>query len=490
MSNNGDLIWLKQSNNFNTSSLDAMPQIIYFNEHIYMTYSTEGTIPNGENAGVRDIVVGKFDLDGNVIWLIQQNTFNSSSNDSESAICINPITEDVFFSFDTDGVIPDGILTGISDIVIGKINKDGVLQCIIQPIQINSPNVNTISALSCDLSGNLYVTHQTTGNVPGGTNVGESDIILSKFDSNCNFIWTKQDATINTTYDESKASICTSSSYIYMTYVTFGTVIGVGNANAFDGISDIAVIKLDFSGTVIWTKQNIFFNTPGYDFTPSICCNENNIFIAFSNENFKSVVVKFDTDGNIIWTKTSEINTLLIDSVEREHTTICDTDGNLYCAYVTDGAISGSTLIGDQGIVVFHLNNDGDLQWIKQESSFNASGTENNSPSIAIDTNNNVYVCYNTTGAVSGYTNIGSFDIVFFKLYNNISNEIINYINFVETKIKKNIVQLIFTINKNSNSLEKQYMNTYLKNTKYNKIRILDIIIINNITTKYILEII
>ena len=55
------------------------------------------------------------------------------------------------------------------------------------------------------------------------------------------------------------------------------------------------------------------------------------------------------------------------------------------------------------------------VSWVRQSPVFNTSG-DDQSPNMAVDLNGNSYVCYQTVGTVSGGSNLGSIDIVVFKL--------------------------------------------------------------------------
>lgn len=80
-----------------------------------------------------------------------------------------------------------------------------------------------------------------------------------------------------------------------------------------------------------------------------------------------------------------------------------DTAQNAYIAYsTTGGVIPGGSATGQDDIVVFKLDSTGATQWAVQNASISTTGRDNN-PSIAVDSVNNfVYVAYQTYGDVSG----------------------------------------------------------------------------------------
>lgn len=55
-----------------------------------VAYATDGTVPGGINSGFYDIAVAKFDSLGNLIWVRQTNLFNTPYSDLAPAIAIGP----------------------------------------------------------------------------------------------------------------------------------------------------------------------------------------------------------------------------------------------------------------------------------------------------------------------------------------------------------------------------------------------------------------
>ena len=71
--------------------------------------------------------------------------------------------------------------------------------------------------------------------------------------------------------------------------------------------------------------------------------------------------------------------------------------GDVYVSYTTNGDLGGeeNNNKGEADVVVFKLNTEGDLQWIKQLLSFNTTGNDYYT-SIDVDRFGNVYVSYFT----------------------------------------------------------------------------------------------
>jgi hypothetical protein len=114
----------------------------------------------------------------------------------------------------------------------------------------------------------------------------------------------------------------------------------------------------------LWTIQQPTFNTPGFDFEPSIAV---------------------------------------------------DSQGNSYIAYTTDGNVSGQTASGLRDIAVMKLDTNSNVLWTIQQPSFNTIEFDF-LPSIAVDSQGNSYIAYTTRGQVNGQTNSGLSDIAVLKL--------------------------------------------------------------------------
>lgn len=128
------------------------------------------------------------------------------------------------------------------------------------------------------------------------------------------------------------------------------------------------------------------------------------------------VVFKYNTNGVNQWTKQLALfNTTASDLLPGIDV---DLSGNVYICYETTGTVSGGVASGSSDIVVFKLDTNGTHLWNRQQAVFNTTGLDG-SPDIAVDTSGNVYVAYHTSGTVSGGTFGGVRSIVVFKLDTN-----------------------------------------------------------------------
>ncbi len=161
--------------------------------------------------------------------------------------------------------------------------------------------------IEIDSNDNYYVTGKTDS-----YGSGSGDVVLIKFDSSGNEIWSKTWG--NSSNDEGKALITDSNGDIYIT----------GNTRSYGaGENDIILIKYNSSGNQYWNKTwGGFLDDLGMDI--AIDAN-NNIIIVGSTENFGAgltdfVLLKYNSSGDLInnqtWGGSSRdvVNGVVVDS--------------------------------------------------------------------------------------------------------------------------------------------------------------------------------
>ncbi len=361
MNTNGSLVWIKEVRATNTTSDEENPDIaVDSNGNVYVTYTTNNsTVSGGTRSGGKDVVVFKMDTNGNLVWLRQQRSYNTTGNDLAPYIAATS-NGDIYISFYTGGTVSGGTFRGNADIVVFKMDTNGNTAWIKQLASMNTSGGEISYSLKTDNNGNICVLYITSGTVSGGTLMGGYDIVVSKMDSNGNVLWIKQQSIMNTTSDDLNANIAIdSSNNIIVSYLSLGVASGGTNIGSYD----LIVFKMDPNGNIMWIKQ-----TPNMNST--------------SAQYFISCAV--------------------------------DANGNIFIIQQTDGTFSGGTITGISDIALVVMDKNGNVFLVKQQSIMNTTQL-NNSPKIAVDGTGNVYVSYYTNGTVSGGTRFGSYDIVVMK---------------------------------------------------------------------------
>ena len=182
---------------------------------------------------------------------------------------------------------------------------------------------------------------------------------------------------------------------VYVTFPTIGTATGEINTGSWD----IVLYKLDPNGNLLWNRQRPSFNTPQAETNPAIVFGENPIshqqviYVAYrtagttsgqiSTGNNDIAVCQFDSSGNLLWIQ-QQPSSDATESNNEPNITV-DSQLNAYIAYWTAGGVaSGQSRTGSNDIVVFKLNLTGQCQWVQQNATFNTQ-IDNETPSITCD---------------------------------------------------------------------------------------------------------
>jgi hypothetical protein len=423
------LSWIKEQAVFNTSSSDNTPSIdVDSSGNTYIAYCTQGgTVSGGTNfvgtSTTSDIVIFKLDTNGNVVWVKQQSFMNTSSNDTDPSLSVDS-SGNIYVAYYTNGTTSGGTQLGSGDIVVFKMNTNGILLWIRQQPVMNTSSFDTYPSLSVDIDGNSYIAYYTSlGTVSGGTrNSISADIVVFKLNTSGTLQWIRQERTMNSSSTDIYPSISVdSSANIYVAYQTYGRTSG----GTLKGFYDIVVFKMNTSGTLQWIRQQPIMNSSSTSEYPSISVDSSgNTYVAYhasgrvsggtSSGSNDIVVFKMDTNGTLLWIKQEPI--MNTSSIDWYPSIAVDSVGNVYVTYITLGTVSGGTRFSGYNIVVFQMDTNGSLLWIYQTTNINTNNTDYN-PRICVDSSGNVYVAYETAGIVSGGTNSGGiWDIAVFKL--------------------------------------------------------------------------
>jgi hypothetical protein len=423
------LLWLKQYPSVSTVGNDSVPNIVSDSSgNTYITYWTSGgTVSGGTNAGgAGDIVVFKLDSNGSILWIKQERIMNSSGVDQVPVIALDDLADNIYVSYQTSGTVSGGTAIAGNNIVVFKMNSSGTLLWIQQQPSMSTPGGDEPRGIVTDSSGNVYVSYlSTSGAASGGTNFNNTfDIIVFKLNTSGVLQWIRQQTAFNSNGNDLYPSISIDlSANVYIAY----QAPGVTSGGTLFGPQDIIVFKMDSSGTLVWTRQQTIYNTSGDDSVASISVDlSGNAYVTYQTTGTSSggtkstnddiVVFKMNTNGTLQWIRQQPIiNSTGTDSTPR---IISDSSGNIYITYFTTGTTSGGTLTTSSDIVVFEMDTNGTLQWIIQQPIFNTNGSDTR-PSIAIDSNYDLYISYQSTGTASGGTFIGTTgnsNIIVFKL--------------------------------------------------------------------------
>ena len=198
-------------------------------------------------------------------------------------------------------------------------------------------------SVATDSSGNFYITGKVRPD-PLQTTADIFDVVISKYDPDGTIIWTRQLGTNN--QDHGQSITTDSSGNVYVAGYTFGEFIGGGGSR---GNVDGFIAKYDTNGTFLWVKQ---FGTVGVEYVNGVTIDSNaNLYVTgrtngtFEGESNSGVydvfVAIYDTDGTRLLTKQFGSS-----RVDEGTSAVVGSDGALYVAGHTDGALDGQIHIG------------------------------------------------------------------------------------------------------------------------------------------------
>jgi hypothetical protein len=195
---------------------------------VVLAGTTEGL---GHTAADQDGFVAGFDRRGRPAW-----SHPLGALDTDAITSIVPRAEGVYFAGWTSGSFLHEPPAGGFDAVIGKLRVGGGLSWL---EQFGSATDDQATALSIAGKG-VYVAGSTTGELPDGTLLGESDGFLRKYLPNGTEVWTRQFGTAD--YD-AVYGMASDPNGVVVVGTTHGAFDGQTNA----GDRDIFLVKIAFS---------------------------------------------------------------------------------------------------------------------------------------------------------------------------------------------------------------------------------------------------
>jgi hypothetical protein len=372
------------------------------NNNLYITGFTEGSL-EGSNKGKWDAILAKYNSEGDRLWTKQIAT----PEDDYSYDIATDKQGNVYIAGHTEGKLGERDAKS-QDAWVAKYNKNGQ-QMWIEQLDggFSSDYANAVAA---DNRGNVYITGKTWGNL-GGSNVGEGDIWVAKYNKKGNKLWVKQFGT--SAEDVANEIALDKRGNIYLVGNTSGSL---GNSY-LGGNTDIFVAKLDRNGELLWTVQN---GTSGDDNAEGIAIDKNgNIYATgYTNGDWggtnqgseDSWLVKYNKDGQSLWTRK-----LGSGGSDWSNDVTVDVNNNVYITGLSGGFLADGFTGGFDAFMAKY-NADGDEIWKRQ------IGTSENefARGIAVDTDGNMlYVTGDTTGDFGG-SNAGVRDLFVAKLNQNL----------------------------------------------------------------------
>jgi hypothetical protein len=228
----------KWTKTLSVNSNDVGKKVIYSNNKVYVGGFSGGS--SGYNAQIY-----KLDLNGTIEW---QNSFGSIGTDAGHNMAID--TEgNLYITGGTTGTLDGETKSGSLDAFIIKVTNDGIKYWSEQ-FGAGSDSFTRANGITIDNLNNLYITGSTNGSLGDNEHYGNDDIFISKYDTSGNQLWVKQFGT--TVSDKGLGIVHDSNGSIYVLNISAGDLDGT-NSNL--GGSDLIITKVESNGTLSWSKH-------------------------------------------------------------------------------------------------------------------------------------------------------------------------------------------------------------------------------------------
>jgi hypothetical protein len=330
------------------------------------------------------------DAKGTRVWIRQ---VGSSASDVAYGVSVDS-RGDISIAGATEGSL-DGTNAGESDAFVTKFAANGTL---LWTRQLGSAARDTAGGVGTDGKENTFIAGYTFGGLQG-TNAGDYDAFVAKYDPNGNRLWIRQ---IGTAVGDQAGSVgIDNRGNVYIAGDTFGSLDG---ANA--GAANAYLAKFDPDGHRLWTRQ---VGSAAGDVATGISTDHNgNVYIAGQTDGSldganagqsDAFLAKFDPSGTHLWTR--QMGSA---SLDYANGISVDGNGNVFVTGITDGSLGGANAGGDDAFVA-RYDPDGNRVWVRQLG----SSADDSANDISADGSGHVSVAGHTGGSLAG-ANAGGFD--------------------------------------------------------------------------------
>lgn len=178
----GKLLWGNQTG---AAVLDVGAGVaVDTQNNVYVNGYINGNLDGSPTVGSYDAFVAKYDSSGKLLW---SRAVATDQLDAATKIATSP--DGVVMIGRTRGAFSGQASSGGLDTFVAKLDAAGNTQWI---RQFGSTLDEYPNGLAVDRNGNIWVTGQTFGAMPGNSSVGKEDAFVTKLDAAGNTLWLRQ----------------------------------------------------------------------------------------------------------------------------------------------------------------------------------------------------------------------------------------------------------------------------------------------------------
>jgi len=317
-------VWIRQ---FGTNTHDRANDVVSDGTGgAFIAGSTGGILAPG-GGGEDDGWLARYDQFGSRIWIRQ---FGSTEGDHAEAL-IPDGEGGVFVAGSTAWLFGDTFFGDI-DAWIARFDGDGEMLWV---RQFGTELDERVYGLALDESGHVFVGGHTEGDL-AGTNAGELDVFLARYDGTGNQIWIRQFGSSDV--DQTAALSTDGTGGVFMAGETQGNLGG-----ALNGYNDGWLAHFDGSGNRNWIRQ---IGSAGMDQASALASNgDTSVYIAgwtdgdLGGANLgreDAWLARYDQAGNQLWMR--QLGTFHVDVARA---LALDADGNVVVTGETQASFVG-----------------------------------------------------------------------------------------------------------------------------------------------------
>ncbi len=317
---------------------------------LYLTGFVDGAMTEDcEAIGQRDIWVGRFALDGEIVWIRQ---IGSDLSDNVTGLDIDG-EGNIYVTGDTRGDLGGehndcSVGCDCQDGFLVKFDADGQE---LWSLQFGSGADEFVYALGLDAEGNCYLTGKASGPLPDRPAEDEGEAFLTKYSPEGSPLWTRQFG--HSSREAIWHMAVDSAGNCYLG----GTSAGQWTEQEVRGADDCVLAKFDADGEMLWALQ--YGTTRGDAICDMRLDEENDELTLYGVTHGQLVadhagggrdvfIIRCDTAGGWIWS--DQIGTAEDDRIGNLNLAI-DPEGNAYLGGYTPGRFDGP-VYGGGGIYV------------------------------------------------------------------------------------------------------------------------------------------
>lgn len=355
--------------------------------------SFDGNTPIGQN----DFILIKHNAAGNKLWSKQYGT---PAQDFAMGVAtyMGATPHQVYLAGYTAGSFA-GANQGAMDAVLLRV--DPATGSTVWARQFGSTATEMVMAVTTDKTGAIYVTGHTMGSINGQTNAGGFDMFLTKYNAAGTWLWTRQLGTAN--MEQVRGVATDANDNVYVAGHTDGNLNGTNAGN-----TDLFLAKYNAAGTLQWVKQmgtNQADSIYGVATSRRLDGTVDVYVVGYTGASFDgqphmglldAIVVKFAADGTRVWSRQ-------MGSAGNDMAQAIASDGgaNVYITGRTNFDLETNTSADSDNIFMVKYDAAGTKLVTRQLGSVNAldpTKVMESGNGIAADINDRVYIAGFTEG--------------------------------------------------------------------------------------------